>query len=148
MLSSSRASPKRVARSSPNPRLWLGVSEGLQATKEALDAGQWQHAEAILRELLEFASADPKVWAWLGRVLEVQGRESEAKPCFEKAGALIQNQHEMSLASPASLALAKLLWQQHEKKGARLMLATLLSRTPDDDVLLQLSKQWSQATCR
>ena len=148
MLPSSSASPKHATRCTPKPALWLGVQEGLLAAKEAFHAGRTDEAEKMLHTVLEFAPLEPKAWAWLGRVAQLKGDETEGLVYLKKAEALIRNQHEITVHTPISRQLAMLLWQQGEKGQAQAMLIALLEQSPEDATLLLLSKQWGQAVCR
>ncbi|MDX8402050.1 MAG: tetratricopeptide repeat protein [Mariprofundaceae bacterium] len=148
MLAASSGPPNHAvsgeSRSAPRPGNWRGVDAGLAAAKAAFHAGKLEVCEAVLREVLEFAPAEARAWAWLGKVLEVGGREGEAHDCYARARALLVRAGKRRTASPpASIGLARLLWRQGEKDAARAMLAVLLVRDPEDPRLKALKEDWS-----
>lgn len=142
MLTASTASPKLGVKATPKPDNWTGVAQGLAAAKKAFQAQSLHKAEAILQEVLEFAPAEAKAWAWLGHIKQLQGHQSKAMQYFRKAKRLLATNANQEKQMPASLPLARLLWQQGEYESARAMLALLLQAKPDDEALLRLSKVW------
>lgn len=146
MLAASTASPNPSAKITPKPDNWSGVAQGFLAAKEAFQARSLQEAEGILLEILEFAPAEPKAWAWLGHIVQSQGQQEKAKEHFQKAKSLLNRSRQQQPEKVSSLPLARILWQQGELGLARSMLATLLSDKPNDDTLLQLSVTWGEST--
>jgi len=144
MLTASTASPNPSVKTAPKPENWSGVAQGFIAAKKAFQTRSLQEAESILLELLEFAPAEPKAWAWLGHILQSQGQEKKAGQHFQKAKSLIAKKHKQQPEEASSLPLARILWQQGELQSARSMLAGLLSAKPEDEVLLQLSAAWEE----
>jgi len=143
MLAASSSAPNSP-RSTPKPSNWRGVAEGLVAAKRAFTSHELDTAEEILREVLEFAPAETKAWAWLGKVLLDKGDETEAEACFERARQLLKKKNAPAAAKPAASAtLARLLWQQGDHDTARSMLAVLLIQRPDDAELHKLKASWA-----
>lgn len=103
-------------------------------------------AEDELLQLLEFAPMEGKAWHMLGRCHQIQNRHTKALECFERAACCYNSQNRPEDTPPASSRLARLLWEQGEHAAARTMLALLLNRRPDDEVLLELRKSWSAAS--
>jgi len=143
MLAASSSAPNSP-RSTPKPSNWRGVAEGLAEAKRVFASRELNAAEQILREVLEFAPAETKAWAWLGKVLLDKGEEVEAEACFERARQLLKKKNVPTAAKPAASAtLAKLLWQQGDRQTARSMLALLLIQRPDDEDLRKLKESWA-----
>jgi len=143
MLAASSSAPNSP-RSTPKPSNWRGVAEGLAAAKRVFASRELDTAEEILREVLEFAPAETKAWAWLGKVLLDKGDEAEAEACFERARQLLKKKSAPTTAKPAASAtLARLLWQQGDRDTARSMLALLLIQRPDDAELHRLKERWT-----
>jgi Flp pilus assembly protein TadD len=142
MLTASTPPPNTPDRSAPTPGNWRGVAEGLAAAKHAFQSGRHDDAELILRETLEFAPAEAKAWAWLGKVLQVQERHDEARSCLDKAAHLLNNASAEGKQPPASLQLARILWSQGECEAARAMLAVLMIKHPGDMRLHELKRTW------
>lgn len=141
MLSASDSVPNS-RRSASIPENWKGVVAGLKEAKRSYRDGRLEHAEKVLREVLEFAPAEAKAWAWLGKVLESMGKGAAAKDCLNRARILLVLESRRKNEHPASLRLARLLWDQGDRNAAREMLAMLLSRRPDDASLLALKREW------
>jgi len=144
MLAASTASPNPSVKITPKPENWSGVTQGLIAAKEAFQTHSLQEAENILLEILEFAPAEPKAWAWLGHIQQSQGQEKKAVQHFQKAKSLIAKKHQQQAEEANTLPLARILWKQGEHQAARSMLTVLLSAKPEDEVLLQLSAAWEE----
>ncbi|MBL4760197.1 MAG: tetratricopeptide repeat protein [Mariprofundaceae bacterium] len=144
MLTASTASPNPNPKTTPKPKNWSGVAQGFMAAKEAFRTHSLQEAENILLEILEFAPAEPKAWAWLGHILKSQGQQEEASQHFQKAKSLLTKNHQRQSEEASSLPLAHILWQQGEFQSARSMLEALLSAQPTNEKLLQLSAAWGK----
>ncbi len=144
MLAASTASPNPSTKITPKPENWSGVAQGFMAAKKAFQARSLQEAENILLEILEFAPAEPKAWAWLGHILQSQGQQEKATEYFQKAKSLLTRSNKQQSEEASSLPLARILWQQGELELARAMLATLLCDKPNDEALLQLSTTWGE----
>jgi len=144
MLAASTASPNPSVKTAPKPENWSGVAQGFIAAKKAFQTHSLQEAENILLEVLEFAPAEPKAWAWLGHILQSQGQQEKAEKHFQKAKSLIARNRQQQPEEAVSLPLARILWQQGELQSARSMLAGLLSAKPADETLLQLSVAWEE----
>ncbi|PCI45588.1 MAG: hypothetical protein COB41_01135 [Proteobacteria bacterium] len=144
MLAASTASPNPSVKTAPKPENWSGVAQGFIAAKKAFQTHSLQEAENILLGILEFAPAEPKVWAWLGHILQSQGDQEKAEQHFQKAKSLISRSHQQQSEEASSLPLARILWQQGERQSARSMLAGLLVTKPEDEMLLQLSAAWEE----
>ncbi len=84
-----------------------------------------------------------QAWHLLGRILQKANRHAEALDCFASAESCY-GRHEHDQGPPASIRLARLLWDQGEDDEARAMLGILMMRNPDDDNLRQLCNTWSQ----
>ncbi|HXH73167.1 MAG TPA: tetratricopeptide repeat protein [Mariprofundaceae bacterium] len=141
MLAASSSAPNSP-RPTPKPTNWRGVTAGLAEAKRLFLAGDLDQAEAHLREVLEFAPAEAKAWAWLGKVLLDKGLEGEAEECLSRARQLLAKQNSATDKPAASATLARLLWQQGDRKTARSMLAVLLMQRPDDAELHELKAKW------
>jgi len=144
MLAASTASPNPSVKTAPKPANWSGVAQGFISAKKAFQTHALQEAESILLEILEFAPAEPKAWAWLGHILQSQGKQKKAKKHFQKAKSLITQNRKPQPEEASSLPLARILWQQGEFQSARSMLAGLLITKPEDEILLQLSIAWEE----
>lgn len=141
MLAASSSAPNSP-RPTPKPTNWRGVAAGLAEAKRLFRAGDLEQAEAHLREVLEFAPAETRAWAWLGKVLLDRGQNAEAEECLSRARQLLSRQNSTTDKPAASATLAKLLWQQGDRKTARSMLAVLLMQRPDDADLHELKVKW------
>jgi len=139
-------SPDQPGRSLPTPDSWRGVEQGLKDAAGMLHFQLFAQAEDELLQLLEFAPMEGKAWHMLGRCHQIQNRHTKALECFERAACCYNSQSRRGDATPASSRLARLLWDQGEHGAARTMLALLLSRRPEDEVLLELSQAWSTVT--
>lgn len=106
-----------------------------------LARGEYAEASDLLREILEFAPVEAKAWHMLGRALQQQGEHEEALHCFRRAESCYQG-HSRTTATPASLRLAKMLWQQGECAEARAMLQALIAEKPGDTALQALLHEW------
>jgi len=84
-----------------------------------------------------------QAWHLLGRVLQKANRHAEALDCFASAESCYGH-HKHDQGPPASIRLARLLWDQGAYDEARAMLGILMMRNPDDDSLQQLREIWSQ----
>lgn len=142
MLTASGPTPNSP-RQTPKPANWLGVADGLAAARQAVEQGKLPYAERILREVLEFAPAEAEAWQCLAEVLQARGRPDEAMACIEKAIKLQQSGREAKTPA-ASARLARILWSQGEKDAARAMLAVLMMKNPDDEILQSLKHAWTE----
>ena len=143
MLAASGSAPNSP-RLIPTPVTWRGVSAGLREARQAYQAGKLEMAELSLREVLEFAPAEAKAWAWLGKVLQARGVSEEAAQCLGHARKLLARKRSNPVKPLISIKLAKLLWQQGSRKSACEMVKTLLDDRPDDAELNALIEHWSQ----
>jgi len=116
------------------------VTNGIAAAKQAIECGNLAQAEQILYELLEFAPVETRAWKLLARTQRAMGHIRQGISSAKRALQL-QNM-QIHHAPPASVTLAKLLWQQGQHKQAKDMLADLLRRQPDNQQLVELRQQW------
>ncbi|MCF6208280.1 MAG: hypothetical protein L3J61_02680 [Ghiorsea sp.] len=130
----------------PKPRIWLGVKKGLQEAKNAIENQNLTLAEQLLREILEFAPAEPETWHILAAILNRQGQVDEAKVCLRRVIKLKETNIELQTDLPVSKRMAKLLWTQDEQAAALAMLAELLLDASDDRELLALQQTWTETT--
>jgi len=143
MLAASGSAPNTLQKSpSPTPVNWHGVTGGMIAAKEAISTGKLEKAEQILIEILEFAPSETKGWKLLARTQRQLGH-IEAGLVSAKRALQLQNV-EKHAPSPVSMTLAKLHWQQGEREEAVGMLAQLLAKKPQDQLLIGLRQQWNQ----
>jgi len=145
MLTASASTPntrQRETRSAPTPGNWHGVAGGMQAAREAVTNNQLQRAEKILNELIVFAPSETSAWHLLARVQRKLGNIDAGVESATRALKL-QNAGEKPQVA-ASLTLARLLWQQGEKKHAIAMLDLLSLRQPEDTSLSQLKIDWNR----
>jgi tetratricopeptide (TPR) repeat protein len=144
MLPASNDGPKKEPASAPTPTNWKGVRHGLNHAEQCLKDQQFQQAELLIREVLEFAPAEAKAWDMLSLLHQMQGRHAEAAKCRDKAAKLLKWETDSYRQPPASIRLAKLLWQQGDKDTARAMLAVLMLRRPEDERLQALRQAWAR----
>ncbi|RMG91574.1 MAG: tetratricopeptide repeat protein, partial [Zetaproteobacteria bacterium] len=123
------------------PVNWCGVADGLARAEEAVSEGRLEDAERILQELLEFAPTEFLGWKMLAHVQRDLGKIQEGINSATIALRLKRRRPD-GTGEPASLRLAKLLWQQGEHGKALAMLEVLLQQTPDDQELNMLASQW------
>ncbi len=131
--------------SAPKPHVWLGVKSGLAEAKKAIEHKNLALAEQLLREVLEFAPAEPEPWHILAAVLNRKGEVDEARQCLKRTLKIQNTNIELQSDLPVSKRMAKLLWQQHEHAAALNMLAELLLASPDDQELQTLQQTWTKA---
>jgi len=93
-------------------------------------------------ELLEFAPVEIKAWKLLAKVQRQLGHIEQGIASATRALQLQNNP--LTGEAPASLTLARLLWDQSERQEARLMLETLIDEQPDCADLLALRQQWNR----
>jgi len=137
MLTETGSAPKP-----PRPKNWPGVDEGLRRAAEALARRDFSKAQLAVEAVLEFSPDEPRAWALLAELAHKLGDEKRAQAAKARAQALA----ERALSEmPASVRLAKLYWQQGEKKIARAMVALLLLKRPDDDEVRRLLRAWGEA---
>ena len=127
----------------PKPRIWLGVKEGLIEAKQAIENKNLVLAEQLLREILEFAPAEPEPWHILAAVLNRKGDFEEAKACLKRTLIIQETNIEVQSDLPISKRVAKLLWAQNENAAALNMLAELLLAQPEDAELQALQQTWT-----
>jgi len=137
------SSPKHAFRHTPRPQNWQGVETGIAEGTRLLQQSEFSRAEEVLRQVLEFAPMEGQVWHLLGRTLQKTDRHAEALNCFDRAETCY-NHHQHVQKPPASIRLARLLWDQGACEEARAMLGILMMRNLDDDQLRQLREAWSQ----
>ncbi|WP_157753636.1 tetratricopeptide repeat protein [Ghiorsea bivora] len=141
------ASSSQTQENSPvKPRIWLGVKKGLQAAKDAIENKDLTLAEELLREVIEFAPAEPETWHILAAILNRQGQVDEAKVCLRRVIKLKETNIELQTDLPVSKRMAKLLWAQDEQAAALAMLAQLLLDASDDRELLALQQTWTASS--
>jgi len=148
MLASRGSTPNRrkqtrkqaAATTTPRPGNWRGVSEGMAAAKQAAIDGRLEEAESLLFELLEFAPVEIKAWKMLAKIQRQLGHIEDGIHSATRALALQNNP--LPDEPPASITLARLLWQQHEYDEARTMLSQLIQEQPGNAELLSLHQQW------
>jgi len=126
--------------STPVPGNWRGVTDGMTAAKNAIRQNNLEQAEQILLELLEFAPVEIKAWKLLAKVQRHLDHIDEGIKSATRALQLQNNP--LSDEPPASITLAKLLWEQHEYHEAKSMLALLVKMQPDNSELNTLLQQW------
>jgi len=141
------ASP--TTRPLPTPENWRGVGQGLKDATDLLRLNLFAQAEDELLQLLEFAPMEGKAWHLLGRCHQIQQRHGKALECFERAGCCYNTRTPDEHASPASMRIARMLWEQGETRSARTMLSQLLTEQAEDsdlrNELLKLQQQWNEA---
>ncbi len=137
------SSPSHEPEYAPQPQNWQGVESGLAEASRLLRKDKLSRAEGVMRQVLEFAPMEGQVWHFLGRILQKADRHAEALDCFANAESCY-GRHKYDQGPPASMRLARLLWDQGEYDEARTMLSVLMVRNPDDDSLRQLREAWSQ----
>jgi len=140
------SSSQTQAEKPVKPRIWLGVKKGLQAAKDAIESKDLTLAEELLREVIEFAPAEPETWHILAAILNRQGHVDEAKVCLRRVIKLQETNIELQTDLPVSKRMAKLLWAQDEQAAALAMLAQLLLDASDDRELLALQQTWTATT--
>ena len=141
------ASSSQTQENKPaKPRIWLGVKKGLQAAKDAIENKDLTLAEELLREVIEFAPAEPETWHILAAILNRQEQVDEAKVCLRRVIKLKETNIELQTDLPVSKRMAKLLWTQDEQAAALAMLAELLLDASDDRELLALQQTWTTTT--
>lgn len=131
---------------SPKPRIWLGVTKGLQEAKEAIENQNLAIAEQLLREILEFAPAEPETWHILAAILNRKGQVSEAREFLKRVIKLKETNISLQTDLPVSKRMAKLLWAQDEPPAALAMLAELIIASPDDKELEVLQQTWTHTS--
>jgi len=143
MLSASEPAPNIEPHqqiSMPRPGNWRGVSDGMQSAREAVRQQRYEQAEQILLELLEFAPVEIKAWKLLARVQRQLGHIEAGIKSATRALELQNNP--LPEEPPASITLARLLWEQQEYEAAREMLAELIAQQPENESLRALQLQW------
>jgi len=140
--------PGKNSKPAPKPDNWHGVAEGLSRARQHTSDGLFQKAIDTLKEILEFAPSEPKVWRMLGDILDQHGHSDKAEACHRKAARFENYAVEQKPAPPASKRLATLLWSQGDCESARAMLAILMMRNPDDSSLVELRASWENEESR
>ncbi len=131
-----------AARPAPKPANWRGVAACMREAKAAYAAEDFAGAEKLLLELIEFAPNETRAWKLLAHTQKRLGKIRDAIASAERALEL-QRAAQTRAEMPASLTLARLLWQQGDNEAARAMLAVLLLRDPDNEGLKRLRREWS-----
>jgi len=129
----------------PKPANWQGVAEGIAEARRQLRSGEYGKAQSILQEVLEFAPVEARAWHLLGRALQADGKHDEALNCFTTAASLYGCHVPGQADRPASVRLAKMLWDQGDRLGACTMLDALLQKNPDDPQLNELQAAWQES---
>jgi len=133
--------PQRPAIPTPTPGNWRGVADGMASARKSAQQGCYEEAEAILIELLEFAPVEIAAWKLLARV---QRKLGHIEAGIESATRALQLQNNpLSSEPPASVTLARLLWEQKEYHEARAMLARLIEDQPENTELTELQRRWN-----
>ena len=127
----------------PKPRIWLGVKKGLEEAKDAIENKNLEVAEQLLREILEFAPAEPETWHILAAILNRKGHKEEAKDLLRRVLKLKETNITLQSDLPVARRMAKLLWAQDDQPAALAMLAELLIDSPEDAELLALQQTWT-----
>ncbi|MDQ6970749.1 MAG: hypothetical protein Q9M16_09585 [Mariprofundus sp.] len=143
MLAASASTPNITQashQSSPAAGNWHGVSEAMDAARQAIQRADLAQAENILTELLEFAPVEIKAWKLLAKTQRHLGH-IEAGISSAKRALQLQNS-DIEAMPLASITIAQLLWQQHEYDEARDMIALLIEQQPDNAEWLELQYQW------
>jgi len=140
------STPHSKRSNAPKPRIWLGVTNGLKEAKEAIENQNLDVAEQLLREILEFAPAEPETWHILAAILNRQGHIEEARECLRRVIKLNETNISHQTDLPVSKRMAKLLWLQEDQASALNMLAELLLESPDDAELKALQQIWIAAS--
>lgn len=130
----------------PKPRIWLGVKEGLAEAKDAVANKNLALAEQLLREILEFAPAEPEPWHILAAILNKHGQFDEARECLKRTLKIQATNIELQPDLPASKRMAKLLWAQEDNAAALNMLAELLLNASEDSELQALQQIWTSTS--
>ncbi len=143
-LGSPNASSKNP--DAPKPRIWLGVKAGLKEAKSAIDNKNLTLAEQLLREILEFAPAEPEPWHILAAILNKHGQLDEARECLKRTLKIQATNIELQSDLPVSKRMAKLLWAQEDNVAALNMLAELLLNLPEDTELQALQQTWTSTS--
>jgi len=128
----------------PKPGNWRGVNDGMIAAKEAVQQGNPEQAESILIELLDFAPVEIKAWKLLAKVQRQLGHIEQG--IISATRALQLQNNPLPEEPPASVTVARLLWEQNEYQEARQMLAMLIDTQPENKALLELKQQWNMET--
>jgi len=143
MLAASAPAPNMQQQRSvtiPAPGNWRGVSDGMAAARDAVQKNNMQQAERILMELLEFAPVEIKAWKLIAKVQRQLGHIEQGISSATRALQLQNNP--LNDEPPASVTVARLLWEQHEYQEARQMLVLLRDAQPENAELSALQQQW------
>ncbi|MFQ5345098.1 MAG: tetratricopeptide repeat protein [Mariprofundus sp.] len=143
MLAASDSAPNtrpQPAMHTPVPGNWHGVSDGMEKAIQLMRNGNLQQAEYTLKELLEFAPVEIRAWKLLARIQRQLGHIEEGIASATRALKLQNNA--FNDEPPASVTLARLLWQQNEYDEAIRMLEVLMEKNPDDVELTELKTRW------
>jgi len=143
MLAASDSAPNMQQQgsvSTPVAGNWRGVTDGMVAARNAIEQGNVQQAERILTELLEFAPVEIKAWKLLAKVQRQLGHIDAGIASATRALHLQNNP--LTDEPPASVTVARLLWEQNEYHEARQMLALLIEAQPNNNDLSALQQQW------
>lgn len=124
----------------PKCPAWEGVQTCLDKAASFYQRGDYAEAERIMREALEFAPLEPRIWHMLGRIYRSMHQREKALQCLRKAVCLYEPDRE-PMTEAMSPILVKLLWQQGELDEARRMLRCLLEQRPQDASLRALAQK-------
>ncbi len=142
MLAASDSAPNMQQHITiPTPGNWRGVNDGMASAREAIQQGKLEHAERTLTELLEFAPVEIKAWKLLAKVQRQLGHIEAGISSATRALQLQNNP--LPNEPPASVTVARLLWEQSEYREARQMLTMLINAQPDNIALTELQQQWN-----
>jgi len=142
MLAASDSAPNMQQHITiPTPGNWRGVNDGMASAREAIKQGNLEQAECTLTELLEFAPVEIKAWKLLAKVQRQLGHIEKGISSATRALQLQNNP--LPNEPPASVTVARLLWEQSEYREARQMLTMLIDAQPDNIILAELKQQWN-----
>jgi len=113
----------------------------MSAAAAAARNGKLDTAEIILKDVLEFAPAETQAWKLLARI---QRKLGNIETGIASATRALQLQALYKAHEPASsITLARLFFEQGEHQEALHMLDDLLTKNPDNKMLITLKSQWS-----
>ncbi|RMH60665.1 MAG: tetratricopeptide repeat protein [Zetaproteobacteria bacterium] len=139
MLAASDATPNTAV---PRPANWCGVAESLRRARWAIAKGELEHAERLLKELLEFAPRELRAWKMLARLQRELGKIEEGIASAERA--LFLQEQSRKAPPVASVRLARLYWEQGERQLALEMLDEVLDQRAHDPELIALKASWER----
>ncbi len=143
MEDSESFTPSLKRENTPTPHVWRGVKAGIEEAKDAIENKDLDTAEALLREVIEFAPAQSESWHILAAVLNRKGQVDEARDCMRRVIKLNNTNISLQSELPASKRMARILWNQGDHAAALNMLAQLLLASPNDAELNELQQTWT-----